>query len=149
MTNTPNTVGDRAGDAQRQARSLSARRQALWTVATAALIAFVYGQPPKIWTCAVFLGAVIVMLVARKYWQRRHGARSDRRWSELSPARRVTSLGMIVVLIVAATALKSVLPPGTAQSFGVQFLSALTLLGVGQAVPAYLDRRDTKRPLPR
>ena len=149
MTNTPNTVGDRAGDAQRPAGSLSARWQALWAVATAALIAFFYGQPPKIWTCAVFLGAVIVMLVARKYWQRRHGARSDLRWSELSPARRVTSLGMIVVLIIAATVLKGVLPPGTALAFGVQFLSAATLLGVGQAVPAYLDRRRANRALPR
>ena len=149
MTNTPNTVGDRAGDAQLPARSLSARWQALWMVASAALIAFFYEQPPQIWTCAVFLGAVIVMLVARKYWQRRHGARSDRRWSELSPASRVTSLGMIFVLLIAATVLKSVLPPGTALAFGVQFLSALTTLGVGQAVPAYLDRRRANRALPR
>jgi hypothetical protein len=33
------------------------------------------------------------------------------------------------------------LPPSTALAFGVQFLSAITLLGVGEAVRVYRDRR--------
>jgi hypothetical protein len=33
------------------------------------------------------------------------------------------------------------LPPGTALSYGAQFLSAATVLGVGQAVLAYLGVR--------
>jgi hypothetical protein len=48
---------------------------------------------------------------------------------------------MIAVLFSAATLLSRVLPPGTALSYGVQFLSAATVLGVGQAVLAYLGVR--------
>jgi hypothetical protein len=53
----------------------------------------------------------------------------------------VVLLVMIVVLFCAATLLSRVLPPGTALSYGAQFLSAATGLGVGQAVLVYLGVR--------
>ena len=48
---------------------------------------------------------------------------------------------MIAVLFCAATLLSRILPPGTALSYGAQFLSAATVLGVGQAVLAYVGMR--------
>lgn len=145
MMNNPNNAGDRADDVPRNARSVVAPwwLQALTITVTAVLIALFYGQPPKIWTAAVFLGAVIVTLVAVFRWQRRHGGRPDRRWSELSPASRATTVVTIVVLVGAASVLRLVLPPGTSLSYGAQFLCAATVLGVGATIRGYLNARPS------
>jgi phosphatidylglycerophosphate synthase len=117
--------------------------QALYIAVTAALIAFFYGQPPKIWTCAVFLGAVLVVIVAQQ-WRWRHGGRPAR--TQSTPASRVTPIVMILVLITAAIVLNDTLPLGTALSFGAQFLSALTVLGVGTTLRAHFARPRSEQP---
>jgi phosphatidylglycerophosphate synthase len=148
MTNNPINAGEPADDARRNARSAVApwRLEAATIAVTAALIALFYGQPPKIWTAAVFVGAAIVTLVAVFRWQRRHGGRPDRRWNELSSASRATIIVQVVVLVGSASVLRVVLPPGTALSYGAQFLCAATVLGVGAMIRRYLNARPSSEP---
>jgi O-antigen/teichoic acid export membrane protein len=93
MTNDSSTVS--------HPRSATVMRwtQALYIAVAAALIAFFYGQPPTIWTCAVFLGAVIIVIVAWLWWWR-HGGRPAPTRS--TPASRVTNIVMVLMLITAA-----------------------------------------------
>jgi hypothetical protein len=145
MANTPNNVNDPNAEVKRAARSAS---PSWWvpvlTIATATMIASVYGGRPTIATSLVFLMIAAVLFVARKQQRaRRDGCLPQNvcppqnvrtfAWANL-----VVLIVMIAVLFSAATLLSRVLPPGTALSYGAQFLSAATVLGVGQAVLAYL-----------
>ena len=142
MTNTPNNVGDRAGGA---ARAASAPWwQALMTVACAALIASLYARPSQGWTSMVTAASGIVLVVASMQWRKRRGVRAPATVGRSAWLHMVVLFATVAVVFFAAIVLRNALPPTTALAFGVQFLSAITLLGVGEAVRVYLDRRVRK-----
>ncbi|HXO51990.1 MAG TPA: hypothetical protein VN888_13400 [Mycobacterium sp.] len=142
MTNTPNNVGDRAGVA---ARAASAPWwQALMTVACAALIASLYARPSQGWTSMVTAASGIVLVVASMQWRKRRGVRAPATVGRSAWLHMVVLFATVAVVFFAAIVLRNALPPTTALAFGVQFLSAITLLGVGEAVRVYLDRRVRK-----
>jgi hypothetical protein len=142
MTNTPNSLGLPAGDARRSARFASAPRwQALMTVASAAVIAWSYANPfnglTSLLSIAFLMGFVVVHRPKRP-------PATVRQSSWLS---WVVLFATVFVVFFVATVLRNALPPGTALAFGVQFLSAVILLGVGSAICAYLEaRRRRKHP---
>ena len=142
MTNTPNNVGDRAGVA---ARAASAPWwQALMTVACAALIASLYARPSQGWTSMVTAASGIVLVVASMQWRKRRGVRAPATVGRSAWLHMVVLFATVAVVFFAAIVLRNALPPTTALAFGVQFLSAITLLGVGEAVRVYLDWRVRK-----
>ena len=142
MTNTPNNVGDRAGVA---ARAASAPWwQALMTVACAALIASLYARPSQGWTSMVTAASGIVLVVASMQWRKRRGVRAPATVGRSAWLHMVVLFATVAVVFFAAIVLRNALPPTTALAFGVQFLSTITLLGVGEAVRVYLDRRVRK-----
>jgi hypothetical protein len=59
----------------------------------------------------------------------------------------VVLFATVFVVFFVATVLRNAQTPGTARTFGVQFLSAVILLGVASAICAYLEaRRRRKHP---
>jgi hypothetical protein len=148
MADNPNNVSDPNADVKRAARSAS---PPWWlpvlTIATATMIASVYGGRPTIATSLVFLMIAAVLFVARKQQRARRDAGLPQNVCPPQNVRKFAWLNvvvlvvMIVVLFSAATLLSRALPPGTALSYGVQFLSAATVLGVGQVVLVYLGVR--------
>jgi TRAP-type uncharacterized transport system fused permease subunit len=150
MANTPkNNVSDPNADVERAARSASPPwwLPVLTIAATATMIAAPYGGPMTIATSVAFLMFAAVLFVARKQQRARRDAGLPQNVCPPQNVRKFAWLNvvvlvvMIVVLFSAATLLSRALPPGTALSYGVQFLSAATVLGVGQAVLAYLGVR--------
>jgi hypothetical protein len=61
--------------------------------------------------------------------------------SQLFATATAISVAVLLVFFV-ATVLRNALAPGTVLAFSLQFLSAVTLLGVGDAVRSSLDRRS-------
>jgi hypothetical protein len=149
VANTPNNVSDPNADVKRAARSASPPwwLPVLTIAATATMIASLYGGPLTIATSLAFLMFAAVLFVARKQQRARRDAGLPQNVCPPQNVRKfawasvVVLFVMIAVLFPAATLLSRVLPPGTALSYGAQFLSAATVLGVGQAVLAYLGVR--------
>jgi len=155
MANTPNNVSDPNADVKRAARSASPPWwvPVLTIAATATMIASLYGGPMTIATSLAFLMFAAVLFVARKQQRARRDACLPQNVCPPQNVRKfawasvVVLFVMIAVLFSAATLLSHALPPGTALSYGVQFLSAATVLGIGQAVLAYLGvRRRSEQP---
>jgi hypothetical protein len=142
MTNTPNTVGDRAGDAGRAASA--PWWHALMTVACAALIASLYARPSQTWSSMVTAASGLVLVAASMQWRKRRGVRAPTTVGRSAWLSMVALFATVAVVFFAAIVLRNALPPRTALTFAVQFLSAITLLGVGEAVRVYLDRRGRK-----
>jgi hypothetical protein len=145
MRNDLDDVSDAAGDAQCAAPLASAPwwLRALTNMATAAVIALVfggYGTRPTLWTALAFLAWAIVVVVAPRKVRRR-GGHPPRSATEFPRASLVVQVVTFVALFFAAILLRGFLAPGTAQTYGAQFLSAAIVLGVGQAVLAYLGVR--------
>lgn len=125
----------------------------LTVTATAIMIASVYGGPVGFGTALASLAFGAVLLVARK-----HRGTHGKACAPMNggPPQRVTRspwtsmvvlMVMIAVVFGAATVLSHALTPGTALSYGVQFLSAVTVLGVGHTLLAYLaGRRRSGQP---
>jgi len=111
------------------------------TVATAAVIAFAYANPfnglTSLLSIAFLMGFVVVNRPKRP-------PATERQSSWLS---WVVLCATVFVVFFVATAPRNAQTPGTAVAFGVQFLSAVILLGVGSAICAYLEaRRRRKHP---
>jgi hypothetical protein len=150
MANTPNNVSDPNAGVKRAARSASPPWwvPVLTIAASATMIASLYGGPTTIATSLAFFMFAAVLFVARKQQRARRDVCPPQNVGPPQNVRKFAWASVVVVLIVmiavlfsAATLLSRVLPPGTALSYGAQFLSAATVLGVGQAVLAYLGVR--------
>jgi len=146
MANTPNSLGLPAGDTRRAARSASAPwREALMTVATAAVIAFSYANPFNGLTSLLSI-AFLTGFVAVHRPQRR-GVRPNATVRQSSWLSWVVLFVTVFAVFFVAIVLRNAQTPGTARAFGVQFLSAVILLGVGSAMCIYLEaRRRRKHP---
>jgi FtsH-binding integral membrane protein len=140
MTNTPNNLGLPAGAARRAARFASPPWwQALMTVASAAVFAW-FGFT-SILSIVFLMGFVVV------HSPNLRGVRPPATVRQSSWLSWVVLFATVFMVFFVATVLRNALPPGTALAFGVQFLSAVILLGVGSAICAYLeDRRRRKHP---
>jgi hypothetical protein len=140
MTNTPNNLGLPAGAARRAARFASPPWwQALMTVASAAVFAW-FGFT-SILSIVFLMGFLVV------HSPKLRGVRPPAIVRQSSWLSSVVLFATVFVLFFVATVLRNALPPGTARAFGVQFLSAVILLGVGSAICAYLEaRRRRKHP---
>jgi hypothetical protein len=146
MTNTPNSLGLPAGDARRAARFASAPWwQALMTVATAAVIAFAYANPFNGLTSMLSLAFLMGFVAVHR--PKRRGVRPPATVRQSTWLSWVVLFATVLVVFFVATVLRNALAPGTALAFGVQFLSAVILLGIGSAICAYLEaRRRRKHP---
>jgi hypothetical protein len=145
MANTPNSLGLPAGDARRAARSASAPWwEALMTVATAAVIASSYANPFNGLTSLLSIAFLMGFVVAHRP---NRGVRPPATVRQSSWLSWVVLFATVFAVFFVAIVLRNALAPGTALAFGVQFLSAVILLGVGSAICAYLEaRRRRKHP---
>jgi hypothetical protein len=116
------------------------------TVATAAVIAFSYANPFNGLTSLLSIAFLMAFVVVNRP---KRGVRPPLTVRQSSWLSWVVLFVTVFAVFFVAIVLRNALAPGTALAFGVQFLSALTVLGVGQAVLAYLDRRRANRALPR
>jgi drug/metabolite transporter (DMT)-like permease len=144
MANTPNSLGLPAGDARRAARSAAPWWQVLMTVATAAVIAFSYANPFNGLTSLLSIAFLMAFVVVNRP---KRGVRPPATVRQSSWLSWVVLFVTVFAVFFVATALRNALAPGTALAFGVQFLSAVIVLGVGSAICAYLEaRRRRKHP---
>jgi drug/metabolite transporter (DMT)-like permease len=108
------------------------------TVATAAVIASSYANPFNGLTSLLSIAFLMGFVVAHRP---NRGVRPPATVRQSSWLSWVVLFATVFAVFFVAIVLRNALAPGTALAFGVQFLSAATVLGVGQAVLAYLGVR--------
>jgi FtsH-binding integral membrane protein len=113
-------------------------------VATAAVIAFSYANPFNGLTSLLSIAFLMAFVVVNRP---KRGVRPPSTVRQSSWLSWVVLFATVFVVFFVAIALRNALAPGSALAFGVQFVSAGILLGIGSAICAYLAaRRRRKHP---
>ena len=109
-------------------------------VVIAGAFATIFGGPVNVATAVVVIVVVVAMVVGIFGWRRYRGVRIGGSDRGVSRRYRLVIIAMCAGGPLVAGMLGMLLTPGTAVSYGVQFLCAAVIYGVGMTV---LGRSDT------